>query len=256
MKSRFTALITSALLLTLALCGAPAGFGAVTLLVDQVSPYGGYGYATGGWNGMSADLDSAFGAGNITVSNSPLDNLAYLLSFDRLWLTARQPGDPGLSAQEIANVEAFIATGRRLVLVGENTGWAAWNDSILQTVGGTFSGTEVEDAILNPVIANSLTAGVADVVARADGLTLGGTPVFDQNIVTLWGDSQNVLTMLSVNMIDDSYGAAAGNVQFKSNLADWLAGSGGAGVPDAASTFVLIGIALAGLAGVRRGLSR
>ena len=140
--------------------------------------------------------------------------------------------------------------------MGENSSWTDWNNSILQTVGGTFSGTEVGDAILTPVITHPLTSGVTDVVARADGLTLGGTPVFDQNIVTLWGDSQNALTMLSANIIDDNYGAAAGNVKFKSNLAEWLAGSGAPGVPDAASTFVLIGIALAGLAGIRRFVSR
>ncbi len=255
MKLRFGALITSALLLALALLGAPARLGAVTLLVNQTAPYGGYGYGLGWWNGMTADLNDAFGAGNVTVNASPLDNLSYLMSFDRLWLTERMDDGSALSALEIANIEAFIATGRRVVLVGENTSWTNWDISILQTVGGTFSGTEVMDAVLTPAIAHPLTVGATDVVARADGLAVGGTPVFDQNIVTLWGDSQNVVTMLSANIIDDSYGAAPGNVQFKKNLAGWLAG-GAAKAPDGASTVLLIGLGAVGLAGIRRLLAR
>ncbi len=255
MKARFLAPLMSALLLALALLGAPARLGAVTLLVNQPAPYGGYGYGLSWWDGMTADLDDAFGAGNITVSTSPLDNLSYLMSFDRLWLSERMDDGSKLSALEIAYIEAFIATGRRVVLVGENSSWTDWNISILQTVGGSYAGNDVGDAILNPVIAHPLTAGVTDVVARADGLTEGGTPVFDQNIVTLWGGSQNVVTMLSVNIIDDTYGAAAGNVQFKKNLAGWLAG-GAAKAPDGASTVLLIGLGVVGLAGIRRLMGR
>ena len=199
----------------------PLSTSATSLLVEQASPYIDYGYGLGSWNGMTAALNSAFGAGNITVNTTPLNNLAYLLSFDRLWITAPQPGDPGLTATEIANVQAFIATGRRVVLIGENNSWASWNNSILQTVGGTYTGIDTSDT-LTPSIVHPLTAGISSLSTVADGLAIGGTSLFSENVATLWGPSQNVVSLLSVNVIDDFTGSATGNQQFKINLANWL----------------------------------
>jgi hypothetical protein len=111
-----------------------------TLLVDQVNPYLSYGYGLSNWGGITSDLNAAFGgAGNVTVSGSPLDNLAFLMSFDSLWITTRQPGDPGLSATEQANVATFINAGHRVVMTGENGLWGAWDNSILALVGGSYS---------------------------------------------------------------------------------------------------------------------
>jgi hypothetical protein len=224
MKRQFITLFFAVLFLIL-----PGWLSAGTLLVNQVTPYDGYGYGLGSWTGMTDDLNTAFGAANITVSGSPLTNLANLLSFDRLWITARQPGDPGLSATEIANVEAFIATGRRVVLIGENNAWTSWNNSILATVGGTYSGS-VTNNTLTPALVHPLTAGVNSLNTIADGIAVGGTPLFSQNVATLWGES--VVSLLSVNVIDDTTGALPDNPQFKTNLATWLAGSPGAQVPE------------------------
>src|SRR5438045_9598820 len=91
----------------------PQGTSAATLLIEQNHPYVqssvGYGYGLSSWHGMTAALNNSFGAANITVNTSPLTDLGYLLSFDRLWVTPPFPGE-NLSAQEVANIGAFIAT--------------------------------------------------------------------------------------------------------------------------------------------------
>jgi hypothetical protein len=221
-------------------CTAPVETPAVTLLIEQTNPYLQYGYGLSFWDDMNTALDNAFSSANITVSSAPLDNLSYLMSFDRLWITPPQSGQ--LSATEISNIMSFISTGRRVALIGENFMWASWNKSILQTVGGFFSG-DTSDT-LTPILVHPLTTGIASLSTIVDGIAIGGTPLFDKNVATLWGGSQNVLSLLSVNVIDDISGAGADNQQFKINLAEWLAGS--ASVPEP-STILLLGAGLAGV---------
>ncbi|MEX0678601.1 MAG: PEP-CTERM sorting domain-containing protein [Pirellulales bacterium] len=195
---------------------------ATSLLINQHNPTSIYGYGLSFWDNMSAALDSAFEPGNITVSNALLDDLGLLMTFDRLWITARTFGDPGLSATEQANLAAFIATGRRVAVIGENNNWTAWNNSILAPVGGAYSGTDTS-APLTPVLGHPITAGITTLRTGGDGIALGGTPLFHINVVTLWGAQLNVLSLLSVNVIDDSIGNTANNLLFETNLARWLA---------------------------------
>ena len=219
---RFTkqALIAACLLL---LNSSPLG--AVTLLVNQHNPVilippDGYGYGLPRWTSMTDKLDAAFGPGNITVSNQRLDDLNALLAYDRLWITVRdvQP-ELALTPLEQANVAAFVATGRRAVLVGENLAFFSWNVSILAPLGGAY--TEGAFGPSTTIYEHPLTAGVHELELAADGASLGGTPLFSSNVAALWGPSENALTVMSANVIGEYHGLA--NLRFQENIANWLA---------------------------------
>jgi hypothetical protein len=224
-----------------------------TLLVNQVSPYLGYGYGLSDWDSFSAALSAAYGPGNISVSTAAMDSLAALLGYDTLLVVPRQPGaGNALSATEISVLSSYIGTGRRVALVGENGAWSDWDTSILQAVGGTFGGEFDGNSV--PVLAHPLTAGVSQVHFIFDGLAVGGTSLFAANVATLWGSGQSALTLLSVNAIEDNEWASLDNAVFGGNVAEWLAGEEGPAIPEP-STFVLFGTG-ALLVGIRRCVHR
>lgn len=220
-----------------------------TLIVNQVNPYLGYGYRLYNWYTFSAALDGQFGASNVTVSNAAMDNLAALLVYDSLMVVPRQPGvGNALSGTEISVLTAYIATGRRVLLVGENDAWTDWNNSILASVGGSFAGEY--SGYSAAVLTHPLTDGVSQVYFASDGVASGGASLFAANVATLWGGGQNVLSLLSVNALDDGYWTYGDNAQFGANVAAWLASGGEVVVPEP-STFALFGAGIL-LLGVRR----
>lgn len=202
--------------------GSAAQAAAQTLYVGngrgdyQTNVYGGT-----AWGNQTARIDAVFGAG--VAQFSDLSNLATLLSYDRLWLDQRL--HDVLSPTELANVAAFIATGRRAVLIGENSSWnSGWNPQILSLVGGSLGANGCFFTNTNSAVANELTAGVSSVFVPCAHVVVGGTSLFDVNFATLWGASQNVLTIFDANLMDNSYDSNPDNTRFSQNVVAWLAG--------------------------------
>jgi hypothetical protein len=224
-----------ALGIVLAVCVLPCQ--AAQLLVSDSGGTLNYGYGYSNWVNFTAAINSAFGgAGNVTVvpdlTNAGQVAAADAVFLDQRWLTGT------LSATEITNIQNFIASGKRIVMIGENSSWNPWDQQILGIVGGTF----VTDfgGVTTPVLVHPLTAGVTQLNLAAAGIASGGTPLFDQNFATLWG-AQNVLTVLDVNVFDESHWPDPNHTQWGNNVAVWLAGA----VPEPSSAILAaIGAAL------------
>jgi hypothetical protein len=212
-----------------------------------------FGYRIGGssWTEFTAKLNAASGGSVFLTAN--FENLTEMLNYDALLLPARDQPDT-LSAAEVAAISAFIATGRRVVLFGENDNWRAWDQQIVAIAGGTYI-AEPYDAYWgysSSILSNEITNSADSILGFWVGVADGGTQLYsNRNFVTLWGGSQNVLTILDENVVEDAYQAGFGDdAQFTTNVANWLAG-GPAAVP-APGTFVLVALGLVALRFGRR----
>lgn len=188
----------------------------VDLLVSMGQ--GGFGYNYGGnqWPEFTTAIDGT--AASVTVT-SDLENLAFMMQFDALWVDQRWNSGT-LSTNEQSNIAAYLASGRRVVLMGENSNWGTWNGQILGIVGGSYSGG-IFNGIANAILGHELTTGVTQVDFIASGIADNGTALFDQNVVSLWETDQNVLVILDVNIWAEGLGNVD-NATFMSNVVDWI----------------------------------
>ena len=75
----------------------------------------------------------------------------------------------GIPAAEVTAIQSFMATGKPVLLIGENSSWSAWDNGILSAVGGSYSFTEVDHPI-TPTRGKSLSASL-----QFSGSFLGGS---------------------------------------------------------------------------------
>jgi hypothetical protein len=196
------------------------------LPIDYVYAQGHSGYGHDGWVNMTNTLDAAM-SNNVDVTSN-FENLNQLLGYDALWLDRRgsqtYPSTTVfLTSTEINNIQTFIATGRRVVMIGENDAWTDWNNQILGIVGGSYS--HQYDGAAFKAIDHELTDRVEHVRLAAAGVGSGsGTALFDINFATLWGD--NALTILDSGFMNDEQWNTAFNGQFATNIAYWVANTG------------------------------
>lgn len=129
-----------------------------------------------------------------------------------------QRGHNGMLSQvEVTQLKAFINTGKRVLIVGENAEiWGKWDAQLLGVVGGQLSTSY--DGRVRRTLQHPLTKNLPFMTAPFAGTAAGGTALFDQNFATLWGSHRSVLTVLDVNVFSDDLG----NATFFSNVA-WTA---------------------------------
>jgi len=205
------------------------------MLVREPSHYFNYGYNHSFWTTFTAIFNNAFGASNIDVA--PAITPGGLAGYSALMLTLPDlPDQPYLlSSTEKTEIGAFLNGGGRLYVFGENGFWQAWDDDIASlvgaTAGGSFPGTVVHSAF-----GTGILQGVNQVSCPACGTfsSLGpnGVALFDTNVAGLFGPTQNALYVLDVNVCDDVDIGSADNLQFCTNIGNYLNGS----IPPVAST--------------------
>lgn len=212
------------------LTGGSAAMAQQRLLASQDTHGYGYGYGGSRYVNFSAEIDSWF----TTVDMAPnLEDLSLMMQYDAVMVQIRAFNSV-LTPTEKANLTAYIATGRRVLMVGENPSlWYQWNVDLCTVAGGTATNQESNGDynVANPV--PILTDGVNTVNIPNGGIASGGTNIFDVNTATLWSGngSDNVLTMLDVNVFEDTRWNTLDGGVFSSNVAKWLgSGSGGGGV--------------------------
>ncbi|AHG90155.1 PEP motif putative anchor domain protein [Gemmatirosa kalamazoonensis] len=200
--------------------------------------YGGLHYGGQQWATMTSTLNRVF-TGGVTTTNTLLD-LSQMLTYDALWVDQRF--QTTASAAEIDNLKAYAATGRRVVVMGENAAWGGWNQQILGAFGG-IEGPLGGYGILDygspsggltgagclygrnvSVQPNALTQGVSAISLACGGYAIGGVQLFAYNVATLWGSTQNVLTVLDANIFDDLFAGYDAPV-FRDRVATWLSAS-------------------------------
>ena len=98
------------------------------------------------------------------------------------------------------------------------------------------------------IYSHPLTNSAPTVYVPTGGAAERGTALYSKNFATLWGSNSNVLTVLDVNVFQDSFLNWENNRQFADNVANWVANSGTV-VPEPA-TLLLLGSGLLGLLGV------
>jgi MYXO-CTERM domain-containing protein len=231
--------------LSLSLC---AGAAQATVLVSFSG--------TSSFNLNSGTNSTFLGLLNTATGNdlsfvTDMSNAAQVAAADALFVTART-GTSTLSATEITNISAFIASGKRVYLGGENNSWNTWNISILSLVGGTPNANGVNG---NPttVLAHELTTGVTAVNLPTGSTLASGSAssLFSISFANLWGASENVLSVQDSNYFQNGFINNQDNLQFATNIASWLASSGDTPAPAPAMP-ALFGLGLAAIGLLRR----
>jgi hypothetical protein len=198
---------------------------AASVLVGLIRDSSQQGYGGLLWAGMTARLNAAAGAGNIATTTANLNDLNQLLAYDGVWVDLRQFATGSLTATEVSNLSSYADSGRRLVLIGENSAYTTWSNSILNVVGSTYAGGNFSGNTPTSSFV-PLTSGVSAVTAVNGGVAPGtdGLRLFTDRVVTVWGPARNVLVALDSNLFDDDRLALTGNSTFATNVASWITG--------------------------------
>lgn len=191
----------------------------------------GFGFAYGGtrYGNFSAEIDSWFASVDVAPN---LEDLSQMMQYDAIMVQIRTFGTT-LTPTEKSNLTSYIATGKRVLMIGENPSlWFQWNVDLCTVAGGTATNQESNGVytVANPV--PILTDGVTSVMIPNGGIATGGTNIFNVNTATLWSGngSDNVLTMLDVNVFEDTRWNDLDGGIFSANVAQWLGSGGGGGV--------------------------
>lgn len=221
-KALFTIAVTAAI------TAASTASAQQRLLASEELHGFGFGYGDTRYDNFSAQIDLWFDSVDIAPN---LEDLSQMLQYDAIMVQLRG-FNATLTPTEKTNLAEFIATGRHVLMIGENPSlWFSWNQDLCTVAGGSStnqeSNGEYDVANTHPILTN----GVSRVHIPNGGIANGGTNIFTVNTATLWdgNGNQNVVTMLDVNVFEDDRWDTLDGAAFSSNVAEWLGSGPGAG---------------------------
>lgn len=230
---------------------------AITLLFAEAQPNSyvngggtpigldGWGYGKPYHSNFTSLANSVIGQNNISVASN-FEDYNLMRQYDAIWVDIRDYSDT-LSSLEFQNIQRFASTGKKVVLMGDGSGWGVWDTSLLSTVDSTLAGFYY-GATLTPIINNEITQGIDYMDVWSGAVAEGGTALFNANVVSLWGDESNVLTILDEGMFDNhGWSQGYNNPKFAENTLSWVKNSSANPVPEP-TTILLFGSGIFGLA--------
>ncbi len=194
------------------------------------------------FNGSSwTTYTSMVTAQHTLVSVNNFENLN-AQSFDALWVD-QELGNT-LSANEVTSIQNYVSAGNKAILIGENSSWNDWNNSILSIVGGSATGGCVSE-FSTSTSTHPVMDGISG-VEFACGSVLSsstGSPeiLVSSNLAGVYQvGAGEVIVILESNFLDN--GRVAANTDFANNLLQFLEDPINT-VPEP-STFFLSGLTL------------
>lgn len=173
-------------------------------------------YGGSSWTTFTGMMDAAH---SVSTSAS-FDTIG---AVDALWVDQELYG--ALSGTEISSITSFVSGGKKAVIIGENSSWASWNDSVMSITGGSYT-SECNFTTGTATSAHSLTAGVNEVQnVCGSTVTSGGAAdiLFSNGLAALYQvGGGEVLVILDSNWNDNNYITGYQNQVFAQNVVDWL----------------------------------
>lgn len=205
---------------TLTLVKSDNGSGNGSVLVRD----GVYGYRVSGGlhTEFSRYLDSAASVG-VDVRSS-LDNSDWISQYGALFVNY---ASPDLTTAEITNIRQFLAQGKKVVIIGDQNGdYPTWNTNIVTVVenGGASISSDGTGG-LKPYVKDQeheLTANTDTIGLYDPSFVSGGTSLYGNGGVVLFGDQNNLLYVMDEGSMENALIDYYDTRQFMRNMVNWM----------------------------------